>query len=142
MRGPLKRLQDSVNSHLQFYYKKNAFPRNITVFRGLRRDNWRTGHRFRGAWARLKIQNHGRIGESEALYGRFSCCVRHRTQLLPPHLPAIHLPERCSRRVAEYAQTQPTPSAPSAPLRDYELSAPCPSVAAKASASSVFNLSN
>ena len=26
VRGPLKRLWDSVNSHLQFYYKKNAIP--------------------------------------------------------------------------------------------------------------------
>ena len=28
VRGPLKGVSDSVNSHLQFYYKKNAYPRN------------------------------------------------------------------------------------------------------------------
>ncbi|MEY3624370.1 MAG: hypothetical protein RLZZ407_1929, partial [Pseudomonadota bacterium] len=47
VRGPLKRLRDSVNSHLQFYYKKNAVRRNFAVFRGLRRDNGWAGHRFR-----------------------------------------------------------------------------------------------
>ncbi len=55
-----------------------------------------------------KAQNQGRIGESGALNGRFSCCVWHRTQLLLPHLPAIHVPERGSRRGAEDAETQPT----------------------------------
>ena len=34
VRGPLKRLRDSVNSHLQFYYKKNAL---VPVFRRIPR---------------------------------------------------------------------------------------------------------